>query len=323
MPTTRSNGQDGVKADMIVPMVTVRGDEAERGSDGLRSILVTGVAGQLGRQLRTRGGSRVRGLTSAQLDITDPVSVYQAVGKLGPGDVVINCAAYTAVDNAESDRSTAGAVNADGPGYLAEHTARTGAHLIHISTDYVFTGSSSRPLEPGDPTGPESVYGATKLAGEQAVRAADPAATIVRTAWVYTGAVDSADFVGTMRRLERDRDTVSVVTDQVGSPTFSGDLAEGLLELAGEVSGPESVASGQILHATNAGSCSWFDLTQALFAELGADPSRVLPTTTANFPRPAPRPAYSVLSGRAWQEAGLTPLRDWRAALTAAVRSDG
>ncbi|OZG30344.1 dTDP-4-dehydrorhamnose reductase [Williamsia sp. 1138] len=298
---------------------TISGDGAERGSAGSGSIVVTGVAGQLGTQLRVRGGSRVRGLTSAQLDITDPVSVYEALGKLGPGDVVINCAAYTAVDNAESDRSTAAAVNAEGPGYLAEHTARTGASLIHISTDYVFPGSSSRPLEPGDPTGPDSVYGATKLAGEQAVRAGDPSATIVRTAWVYTGAANSADFVGTMRRLERERDTVSVVTDQVGSPTYSGDLADGLLELAGQVSGPDSVAAGQILHATNAGSCSWFDLAQAVFVEVGADPSRVLPTTSAEFPRPAPRPAYSVLSGRAWQVAELTPLRDWRAALTAAV----
>ncbi|MCZ4552902.1 dTDP-4-dehydrorhamnose reductase [Gordonia rubripertincta] len=298
---------------------TLGGDGAERGSAGSGSIVVTGVAGQLGTQLRVRGGSRVRGLTSAQLDITDPVSVYEALGKLGPGDVVINCAAYTAVDNAESDRSTAAAVNAEGPGYLAEHTARTGASLIHISTDYVFPGSSSRPLEPGDPTGPDSVYGATKLAGEQAVRAGDPSATIVRTAWVYTGAANSADFVGTMRRLERERDTVSVVTDQVGSPTYSGDLADGLLELAGQVSGPDSVAAGQILHATNAGSCSWFDLAQAVFVEVGADPSRVLPTTSAEFPRPAPRPAYSVLSGRAWQVAELTPLRDWRAALTAAV----
>jgi dTDP-4-dehydrorhamnose reductase len=287
----------------------------------VRSIVVTGGAGQLGSQLRQRGGAGVRGLTSGDLDITDPVSIHQVLGELGPGDVLINCAAYTAVDNAESDRATASAVNADGPGYLAELTARTGARLIHISTDYVFTGSASRPLEPNDPTGPDSVYGATKLAGEQAVRAADPSATIVRTAWVYTGAPDSADFVSTMRRLEAQRDTVSVVTDQVGSPTYSGDLADGLLELAGRVSAADSAAAGQVLHASNAGSCSWFDLAQAVFAEIGADPARVLPTTTAEFPRPAPRPAYSVLSGRAWQDAHLTPLRDWRAALAAAVHN--
>lgn len=295
--------------DMIVPMQSDVG-----------SIVVTGAAGQLGSQLLGRGGSRVRGLTSTELDITDPVSIYHALAGLGPGDVVINCAAYTAVDNAESNRHAASSVNADGPGYLAEHTARTGARLIHISTDYVFTGSASRPLEPGDPTGPASVYGATKLAGEHAVRAGDPSATIVRTAWVYTGRTGSADFVSTMRRLESERDTVSVVTDQVGSPTYSGDLAGGLLELARDVCGPDSAAVGQILHASNAGSCSWFDLAQAVFVEVGADPARVLPTTTAAFPRPAPRPAYSVLSGRAWQAAHLTPLRDWRSALTAAVQ---
>lgn len=284
------------------------------------SIVVTGAAGQLGSQLLGRGGASVRGLTSAELDITDPVSIYDALGDLGPGDVLINCAAYTAVDNAETDRQAALDVNAAGPGYLAEHTARTGTRLIHISTDYVFTGLASRPLEPGDPTGPDSVYGATKLAGEHAVRAIDPNATIVRTAWVYTGAPGASDFVGTMRRLESQRDTVSVVTDQVGSPTYSGDLADGLLELVRDVGRPESEAAGRILHASNAGSCSWFDLAQAVFAEVGADPARVLPTTTAEFPRPAPRPPYSVLSGRAWQSAQLTPLRDWRAALAAAIQ---
>jgi dTDP-4-dehydrorhamnose reductase len=261
----------------------------------------------------------VRDLTSADLDITDAGSVQAVLGDIGAGDVVINCAAYTAVDAAEDNVDAAMAVNGEGPGHLARLTARAGAHLIHISTDYVFTGVASGPLEPDDPTGPASVYGISKLAGEHAVRSADPAATIVRTAWVYTGLPDSADFVSTMRRLESQRDTVSVVTDQVGSPTYSADLADGLLELSSKVVEPGSVARGATLHASNAGSCSWFDLAQAVFAEIGADPARVLPTTSAEFPRPAPRPAYSVLSGRAWQEAHLTPLREWRSALSAAV----
>jgi dTDP-4-dehydrorhamnose reductase len=287
----------------------------------VRSVIVTGAAGQLGKQLCARSRLPARGLTSADLDITDPESVRTVLGDLGPGDVLINCAAYTAVDAAEENRDAAMAVNGAAPGHLAELTARTGAHLIHISTDYVFTGVASGPLEPDDETGPASVYGVSKLAGEQAVRSADPEATIVRTAWVYTGAPDSADFVSTMRKLESSRDTVSVVTDQVGSPTYSADLAEGLLELAVTMVEPGSPARGTTLHASNAGSCSWFDLAQAVFAEIGADPARVLPTTSAEFPRPAPRPAYSVLSGRAWQEAHLTPLRAWRSALAAAVHA--
>jgi dTDP-4-dehydrorhamnose reductase len=286
-----------------------------------RSVIVTGAGGQLGQQLSARSRHPVRALTSADLDITDPDSVNDVLGGLGPDDVLINCAAYTAVDAAEDNKDAAMAVNAAGPGHLATLTARTGARLIHISTDYVFTGVASGPLEPDDETGPASVYGMSKLAGERAVRAADPTATIVRTAWVYTGAPGSADFVGTMRKLEASRDTVSVVTDQVGSPTYSADLADGLLELAADVAGPDSVARGTTLHASNAGSCSWFDLAQAVFAEVGADPARVLPTTSAEFPRPAPRPAYSVLSGRAWQEAHLTPLRAWRSALSAAVHA--
>lgn len=286
---------------------------------GVRSVIVTGAGGQLGSQLSARAEGAVRALTSADLDITDEESVQSVLGDIGPGDVVINCAAYTGVDAAEDDRETAMAVNGKGPGHIARLTAGRRAHLVHISTDYVFTGVASGPLEPDDPTGPASVYGISKLAGEKAVRSADACATIVRTAWVYTGVPHSSDFVSTMRRLESQRDTVSVVTDQVGSPTYSADLADGLLELSERVVHVDSGARGATLHASNAGSCSWFDLAQAVFAEVGADPARVLPTTAADFPRPAPRPAYSVLSGRAWQEAGLTPLREWRPALSAAL----
>lgn len=287
----------------------------------LGSVVVTGAGGQLGGQLRVRGGDVVRPLASSDLDITDPEAVDSVLGELGPADVVINCAAYTAVDAAETDRDRAHAINVTGPANLAALTAYTGAHLIHISTDYVFTGHADSPMEPGDPTGPESVYGQTKLAGEVAVRAGDPSATVVRTAWVYTGTPGASDFVATMRRLEAERDTVSVVTDQVGSPTFSADLADGLLQLAAHICAGGSPATGTILHASNAGSCSWFDLAQAVFSEIGADPARVLPTTADAFPRPAPRPAYSVLSGQSWQKAGLTPLRDWRSALAVAVRA--
>jgi dTDP-4-dehydrorhamnose reductase len=274
------------------------------------NILVTGAGGQLGGNLLRRDvpGVSIRGLTSSDLDITDADAVRDAVR---PGDVVLNCAAYTAVDAAETDEEAAAAVNATGPRILAEASARVGARLVHVSTDYVFPGDASTPYEVDDATGPRTAYGRTKLAGERAVLAADPTAVVVRTAWVYTGT--GSDFVATMLRLQRERDTVSVVDDQVGSPTFAGDLAVGLLELAmrPQIRG--------VLHATNAGRATWFELARAVFAGVGADPERVRPCTTADFPRPAPRPAYSVLSSAAWERAGLTPLRPWPDALADAL----
>jgi dTDP-4-dehydrorhamnose reductase len=273
-----------------------------------------------------------RPLTSADIDITDETSVAAALGDLGAGDVVVNCAAYTDVDGAESDPEGARRVNVTGPALLAAQTAAAGAWLIHVSTDYVFPGTpldgpgsaGDRPdgYEPDDVSGePATVYGATKLAGERAALDADPRATVVRTAWVYTGGPESRDFVGTMRRLEQTRDTVSVVDDQLGSPTYCIDLADGLWELV--AAGPRPEVTGTVLHATNAGRATWFEVAAAVFEEVGAERSRVLPTPTAEFRRPAPRPAYSVLSGRSWAAAGLTPLRDWRAALHASIVEPG
>jgi dTDP-4-dehydrorhamnose reductase len=274
-------------------------------------ILVTGAGGQLGTQLLRRGealGCDIVGFGSGELDITDRAAVEAVVR---PGTVLLNCAAYTAVDAAETDESAATRVNVDGARTLAEATARAGARLVHVSTDYVFGGDATVPYEPDAPTGPRTAYGRTKLAGERAVLAADPTAVVVRTAWVYTGV--GSDFVATMLRLQREREFVDVVSDQVGSPTFAGDLAAGLLELAGRD------VRGGVLHATNAGEASWFDLARAVFGAVGADPARVRPCGTADFPRPAPRPAYSVLSPAAWSAAGLTPLRPWREALGAAL----
>lgn len=274
-------------------------------------LLVTGAQGQLGRAV-LRHAPAARGYGRAELDITDPDAV-RAV--LNPGDTVLNCAAYTAVDRAETEVEAAFAINATGPAVLAAACAEVGAHLIHVSTDYVFPGTAHEPYEPTDPTGPGTVYGRSKLAGEQAVLELAPDARIVRTAWVYTGV--GADFVATMRRLERERDTVDVVSDQLGSPTYAPDLAAGLLELADHLRAETAIP--RILHATNAGQASWFELARAVFTGVGADPDRVRPCGTADFPRPAPRPAYSVLSGAVWAAAGLTPLRDWRAALQDAL----
>ena len=279
----------------------------------MTKILVTGARGQLGTQLtrRTVEGLDIRGVTSRELDITDADAVRDAVQ---PGTVVLNCAAYTAVDAAETDEPAATAGNATGPAILAQACAAVGARLVHVSTDYVFDGTASEPYEVDAPTGPRTAYGRTKLAGERAVLAADPSAVVVRTAWVYTGA--GSDFVATMLRLERERETVAVVADQIGSPTYSADLADALLELAAR---PD--VSGRVVHATNAGRASWYDLARAVFAGVGADPERVRPCTSAQFPRPAHRPAYSVLSPAAWAAAGLTPLRPWTDALDVALAS--
>ncbi|MEV6322751.1 dTDP-4-dehydrorhamnose reductase [Nocardia sp. NPDC051787] len=266
-------------------------------------LVVTGAHGQVGREL-LRLAPAAHGYGRAELDITDPAAV-RAV--LTPGDVVLNCAAYTAVDRAETETEAAYAGNATGPAVLAEACAALGARLIHLSTDYVFPGTHQRQYDTTDPTGPASVYGKSKLAGEQAVLAGCPNAHVVRTAWVYTGR--GGDFVATMLRLERERDTVDVVDDEVGSPTYAADLAAALLELAGRPDAP------RVLHATNAGQASRFELARAVFAGIGADPRRVRPCDSSAFPRPARRPAYSVLSPRAWDNAGLTPLRAWQTAL--------
>ncbi|MEV0340025.1 dTDP-4-dehydrorhamnose reductase [Nocardia sp. NPDC050713] len=272
-------------------------------------LVVTGAGGQVGREL-LRLAPRARGYGRADLDITDADAVRAAIA---PGDVVLNCAAYTAVDKAESEPDAAFAGNETGPAVLAAVCATVEARLIHLSTDYVFPGTQRAPYDTDDPTGPATVYGRSKLAGERAVLESAPNSHVVRTAWVYSGR--GGDFVATMLRLERERETVDVVDDQIGSPTYAADLAAGLLELVARPDAP------RLLHATNAGVASWFDLARAVFAEVGADPERVRPCDSTAYPRPARRPAYSVLSDRAWRSAGLTPLRDWRAALHDALRA--
>jgi dTDP-4-dehydrorhamnose reductase len=293
------------------------------------ALLVPGAGGQLSDdlllQVRDAKDTFARGLTIQDLDITDAFAVQDMVvgwDRIIRSDnpehrlVVVNCAAYTAVDAAEADEETAYAVNAAGPALLATACAKVGARLIHVSTDYVFPGDATSPYDVDDATGPKGAYGRTKLAGEQAVREILPDASyVVRTAWLY-GATGQ-NFVKTMARLEREKETVSVVDDQRGSPTWSRDLAAGLLALAA------SDAPAGTYHATNRGETTWHGFTRAIFEELGADPERVLPTTSEAFQRPAPRPAYSVLSPRAWDEAGLPPLQDWRSALSEAFQQHG
>lgn len=245
-----------------------------------------------------------------QWDITDPAAGDDIVA---PGDVVINCAALTAVDVAEAEPARAHAVNATGAGNVARTCAARGARLVHISTDYVFGGDfdgAPRPYDVDDPVGPRSVYGRSKLAGERAVHDALPDATVVRTAWVYTGV--GSDFVATMRRLESERDEIEVVADQTGSPTYVADLAGALLQIADDPGAPP------LLHVVNTGPASRYELARAVFAGSGADPERVRPVSTDKHPRPAPRPVYSALSTARF-DARYRPLRSWRDGLGAAL----
>ncbi len=279
-------------------------------------IVITGAGGMVGRVLAgqaARQGREVLTLTSAQCDITDPAAPERFVAA---GDVVVNCAAYTQVDRAEADPDRAHAVNSVGAENVAHACARAGAELVHISTDYVFSGdfggAEPRPYELDDEPGPLGVYGRTKLAGEFAVLAAMPDAHIVRTAWIFEGR-DGADFVAAIRRLAPGEGTVDVVADQVSSPTYVSDLAGALLEVA------DGAIREPVLHAANKGAVSRYEQARAVFEEIGADPERIRPVGTNRHPRPAPRPMYSALSGVRSAQAGLTPLRPWREALTAAL----
>jgi len=275
-------------------------------------MVITGAGGQVGGFLAGEAASRgydVAALTRQDFDITDEAAAERVVRA---GDVVVNCAAMTNVDAAEADPDGAHLINAVGPGNLARACARAGARLVHVSTDYVFSGDHDRPYEIADATGPLSVYGRTKLDGEHAVRSALPDAHVVRTSWVYTGG-DGTDFVAVMRRLAATDRVIDVVDDQTGAPTYARDLVAALLEIvAGDIRAP-------ILHAANVGAVSRFEQARAVFDELGADPDRVRPVSTAAVPRPAHRPVYSVLSMVDSTRAGLTAMRPWREALAEAL----
>ena len=288
------------------------------------SLLITGAGGQLGRDLvlaATRAGiTRVLGPGSAELDITDlaavsgQVAAAAAAAAAGGRLVVINAAAYTAVDAAEEHGAArAYAVNAQGPENLARACAAHHAHLVQVSTDYVFAGQGAEPNRVDGPTVPRTVYGQSKLAGERAVLGSAASVHVVRTAWLY--GAHGANFVRTMARLAGGRQTVRVVADQHGNPTWTADLADGLIALARSA----DRVPARILHCANTSATTWFELARAVFTEIGADPERVQPCSTEEFPRPAPRPANSVLDIAGWAAAGLPALRHWRDALHAAA----
>lgn len=279
--------------------------------------LVAGAGGMLGRDLvRVLGataGARVTAADRAALDITDPAAVRAAVAG---HDVVVNAAAWTDVDAAQAREEEAARVNGEGPRVLAQACAAHGAALLQVSTDYVFPGDASHPYAEDAPTGPVNAYGRGKLAGERAVLGLLPErGFVVRTAWLY--GAHGRNFVSTMLDLARRRETVEVVDDQLGQPTWSGALAVRLAELGSAAAAGR--APGGIYHGTASGQVSWFGLARAVFELSGLDPLRVRPTTSDRFPRPAPRPAYSVLGHGAWERAQLPPMAGWRDQLAEAL----
>ncbi|MEH1166003.1 dTDP-4-dehydrorhamnose reductase [Micromonospora sp. CPCC 205539] len=282
-------------------------------------VLVTGAGGMLGQDLvavlATRPDLKVTAATRADLDITDPAA---ASGAVAGHDVVINAAAWTNVDAAETEEAAATAINGDGTANLAAACATSGARLIQVSTDYVLSGDAHTPYPEDAPTAPINAYGRSKLAGEQAVaRLLPDNGYVVRTAWLY--GAHGPNFVATMLRLAAQRDHLDVVDDQHGQPTWSYALAERLVALAdAAVAGR---AAPGVYHGTCSGQTSWYGLARAAFALAGLDPDRIRPTTSDRYPRPAPRPAYSVLGHGRWTAAGLRPLPDWHTTLADAFAS--
>lgn len=274
---------------------------------GAMKILVTGANGQLGRELMELQAPRdmeIIGFGREKLDITDLAQCRNVIQTYKP-DAVIHCAAYTKVDQAESEPDEAYRVNAYGTRNAALAAVEIGAKFVYVSTDYVFDGQSDRPYREYDRTDPQTVYGRSKLAGEQLVQSLSSWYFIVRTSWVF-GKYGS-NFVNTMLKLAEERDKLKVVHDQVGSPTYTLDLAQFLLELV-------RTDYYGIYHASNSGICSWYEFAKAIFEERGLN-VQVEPCTTAEFPRPAPRPAFSVLDHGAIRAHGFQPLRPWRDAL--------
>jgi dTDP-4-dehydrorhamnose reductase len=264
-------------------------------------LLVCGADGMLGRRVVAEGrarGHEVRGTDLPELDLTDAAATQRFFADVAP-DAVVNCAAFTDVDRAETDEQLALRINRD----TAASAAAAAPYLVHVSTDYVFAGDASTPYVESHTPDPRTAYGRTKLAGEEAVRTAGEHHAIVRTAWLY--GAGGKNFVDTILRLAAERDELKVVDDQVGSPTWTGHLAPALVDLA------ERGGAG-VFHATNEGQCSWHALAVEALDRAGVD-CRVLPVTTDEFPRPAPRPAYSVLATE--REDGLT-LPPWQEGVT-------
>ena len=281
-----------------------------------RTVLVFGAGGQVGRELTQRPappGFTMVGLGHADADIADRGAVARAVRQHRP-DVIINAAAYTAVDKAESEPDRAFAVNEAGARHLADAAQEAGAALVHFSTDYVFDGRKATPYAEDDPVAPASVYGRSKEAGERAVRETTPRHVIVRTAWVY--AAHGHNFLRTMLRLARERDLVRVVADQHGTPTAASDLAEATFAILAKLQDED--ARFGTFHLTNSGRTTWHGFAEAIFAGLarrGGRAPRLDAIATADYPTPARRPAMSVLDCAKIERVFGIRLRPWEEAL--------
>lgn len=265
--------------------------------------LITGAQGMLGTDLVAAvraAGHEVRGVDIADHDLTDP---EQARAAVGDAEVVVNCAAFTAVDAAEEKEGAAFTVNATAAAHVARACAAVGARLVQISTDYVFAGDATEPYGEDDPQHPVGAYGRTKAAGEWAVAAACPDHYVVRTAWLY--GEHGPNFPKTIARAAGQRDHLDVVDDQVGQPTWTVDLADLVVRLVA------SGAPSGTYHGTSSGSTSWFGFAQRVVEAAGKDPGMVRPTDSSTFVRPAPRPAYSVLGHDALRAAGVEPIGPW------------
>ena len=297
------------------------------------AILLIGTNGQVGRELNgmlPRIGE-VTALDRQRLDLTQPEEIRRAIRAFHPA-FIVNAAAYTAVDKAESEESVARAINTEAPAVMAEEAKKIGASLIHYSTDYVFDGTKTTPYDEDDPTNPRNVYGRTKLEGERAIEASDAAHLIFRTAWVY--ATEGRNFLLTILRLATQREEIKIVRDQIGAPTLNSEIARAttsvLAQISGTEGGPRSLpdVSG-IYHMTAGGETSWYDFTNAILEEAAKTTAaapwfaaatsslpliarRVVPITTDEYPTPARRPAYSVLSNARLNRVFSLQLPDWR-----------
>jgi len=279
------------------------------------SYLITGGSGQLGTavsQEMDKLGIAFNAWNSKDLDITQSPRVREAIEKLSP-TVIVNCAAWTDVDGAESQEIEASRVNSDGPGNLAIAAKLFNSKLIHVSTDYVFSGECQLPWQTADEINPQSAYGRTKAQGESRVLTTYPENSfVVRTAWLYSPW--GKNFAKTMTKLAfKGEGEVRVVSDQVGQPTSATDLAKQLVELG------LSASPAGIYHGTNSGQATWFEFAQEIFKLAGADVGRLTSVSSSEYPRPAKRPSYSVLSHDAWASTSVKPMRDWRIALAYAM----
>jgi dTDP-4-dehydrorhamnose reductase len=292
----------------------------DKKSSMTHKIALVGADGQVGQELQytLQLLGEVLPFNRQSLDLSQPDQIAERLLPLTP-TIIVNAAAYTAVDKAESEPELAHIINAVAPKCLAEIAQSLNAQLIHISTDYVFDGSKGSPYQTNDPTCPMSVYGSSKLAGEQAIQAHCDRYWILRTAWVY-GVHGKGNFVKTMLRLGADRPELKVVADQIGTPTWAKSIAEAISALIGTLSLESETAPSGMYHFTNSGVASWYDFAIAIFEEAQAigiplQIEQVLPITTADYPTPAQRPYYSVLSPQSILPFLNTPPLHWRAAL--------